>query len=229
MKFKTLFILVLLCNLTGTASAGTVTGKIKLAGNPPAPSKIDMASDPACAAQGASGVSEEVVAAADGSLKNVFVYVKDGVQGHYDAPKENVVLDQKGCRYQPRVFGIQAGQTLQIINSDPTLHNVHAMPAASKKFNLGMPIQGMKITRKFDKPEVMVKMKCDVHPWMSAYAGVLTHPFYAVSNDEGTFEIKNLPPGTYTVEAWHEKFGAKTGKVTVDEAGSQTLDFSFAG
>lgn len=229
MKLRSLFILILLLNMSSSAWAGNVTGKVKLLGNPPASVKIDMASDPSCASQNANAQTETVVTSADGSLKNVFVYVKEGVKSEYPAPKENVVMDQKGCSYHPRVFGVLAGQTLQIVNSDPTLHNVHAQPAASKKFNLGMPIQGMKITRKFDKPEIMVKIKCDVHPWMTAYVGVLTHPFFAVTDENGAFEIANLPPGEYTVEAWHEKYGTKTGKVTVAETGSQTVDFTFAG
>lgn len=207
--------------------AASVTGKVVFKGTVPPPQKIDMSTDPAC---GGSVKTEEPLAAADGSVQNVFVYVKQGLEGkNFEAPKDSVVLDQKGCHYQPHVLGLQTGQTLEIVNSDSTLHNVHGLPANSKQFNLGMPIKGMKLKRKFDKPEIMVRFKCDVHPWMSAYVGVVPHPFFAVTDDKGSFEIKNLPPGTYTIEAWHEKFGTQTQQVTVDETGAKTVDFSFAG
>jgi hypothetical protein len=123
---------------------------------------------------------------------------------------------------------MQAGQPLSILNSDATLHNVHALGRKNPEFNLGMPIKGMKLEKTFFNPEVMVKFKCDVHPWMSAYAGVLTHPFFSVTQETGVYEIKDLPPGTYVIEAWHEKYGTQTQQVTVDEAGTQTVDFAFA-
>jgi uncharacterized protein (DUF2141 family) len=140
-----------------------------------------------------------------------------------------VKFDQQGCTYSPKVFGIQVNQPFEIINSDSTLHNVHAMSSQSKPFNLGMPIKGMKIKKTFDNPEVMVKVKCDVHPWMNAYIGVLNHPFYSVSNNEGSFELKNLPAGKYTIEAWHEKYGVQTQEVTVAEGdASQEVNFTFS-
>ena len=145
----------------------------------------------------------------------------------FPAPPEPVTIDQLGCQYHPHVFGIQVGQTLQILNSDNTLHNIHSLAEKNKQFNLGMPIQGMKLTKKFDQPEVMTKLKCDVHPWMHAYIGVLPHPFYGTTGEDGTFEIKELPPGEYTLEALHEKYGTQTQKVTVGE-GSQTADFTFS-
>ncbi len=211
--------------------AGTVTGKASFTGQAPAPQKIGMDADPTCASLHKEPVyTEDVVVNANGTLKNVFVYVKEGLEGKtFPPPAQPVVMDQKGCHYDPHVFGIQVNQPLEILNSDATLHNVHGMPKESKEFNLGMPIQGMKLNRKFEKPEIMVKFKCDVHPWMSAYAGVLTHPFFSVTNEEGAFEIKDLPAGSYTLEAWHEKYGVQTQQVTVDEAGSQTIDFNFAG
>lgn len=227
---KSLFLIALFL-FTTPAFAGTVTGKVNFTGTPPAPQKIDMNADPACASLHTEPMmTEEVVVNPDNTLRNVFVYVKEGLEGKtFEAPKEPAVMDQKGCHYVPHVFGIQAGQTLQIVNSDSTLHNVHGMPTASKEFNLGMPIQGMKLDRKFDKPEVMVKFKCDVHPWMNAYAGVLTHPYFSVSGDGGTFEIKDLPVGSYGVEAWHEKYGTQTQNITVDDAGTATVDFTFTG
>jgi plastocyanin len=230
MKKTFLFLAVSVLIFTAPALAGNVTGKVSFTGTPPTPQKIDMAADPVCAGQNANGLTtEDVIVNADGTLQNVFVYVKEGLEGKtFDVPQQPAVLDQKGCHYTPHVFGLQVGQPLQILNSDSTLHNVHGLPKKSKEFNLGMPLQGMKLNRKFDAPEIMVKFKCDVHPWMSAYAGVVPHPFYAVTGEAGSFEIKDLPPGNYVLEAWHEKYGTQTQSVTVDEAGPKTVDFSFA-
>ena len=211
--------------------AGTLTGKALFSGTVPAPQKIDMGADPTCSSLHPEPVySEEVVKNEDGTLRNVFVYVKQGLEGKtFPAPSTPVVLDQNTCHYSPHVSGLQVGQKLQIVNSDSTLHNVHGMPTQSKEFNLGMPIQGMKLDRTFDKPEVMVKFKCDVHPWMRAYVGVLNHPFFSVTGADGTFEIKDLPASKYTIEAWHEKFGVQTQEVTVEETAPAKVDFSFAG
>lgn len=227
---KSGFFFLLAFLLSTPVFAGTLSGKAVFNGTAPAANKLDMNADPTCASAHSGPVaSEEVIVNANGTLKNVFVYVKEGLDGKtFPAPVAAVDLDQKGCRYTPHVFGVQVGQPVNIINSDATLHNVHGMPKASKEFNIGMPIQNMKLARKFDAPEVMVKFKCDVHPWMSAYAGVVTHPFFAVTGDEGTFEIKDLPAGTYVVEAWHEKYGVQIQSLTVTDA-AQTADFTFAG
>jgi plastocyanin len=166
-----------------------------------------------------------VLIAADGGLKNVFVHVKQGLDPAYSfaMPSAPVVLDQKGCIYTPRVIGVRAGQPLEILNSDDTLHNVHALPMANQDFNTSQK----KVSRTFTVQEVMVRFKCDVHPWMFAYVGVVAHPFFAVTDASGAFELKGLPPGTYTLEAWHEKFGMRTATVTIDPKGSQTATFSF--
>jgi hypothetical protein len=170
--------------------------------------------------------ADDVIVNSNGTLKNVFVYVKEGVTGKHEAPKDPVKFDQHGCVYTPKVFGIMVNQPLEIWNSDDTLHNVHALPKNSPEFNLGMPVKGMKLKKSFTKPEVMVKIKCEVHPWMGAYAGVLEHPFYAVTGDDGTFTIKDLPPGQYVIEAWHEKYGAQTQNVTVGETDAEA-QFQF--
>jgi len=231
MNIKTISLLgVFAMLLSQPVFAGTVSGTINFTGTAPDPQVITMDADPTCSSFHTGAVySEEVVLNENQTLKNVFVYVKTGLEGKtFPTPSEPVTMDQNGCQYSPHVFGVQVGQDVQIVNSDTTLHNVHAMPHESKEFNLGMPIKGMKLKKKFTAPEVMVKFKCDVHPWMNAYAGVLPHPFFSVSGDQGTFEIKDLPAGTYTIEAWHEKYGTQTAEVTVAEDAS-TVDFSYQG
>ena len=207
----------------------TITGTVKYEGTAEKPRVVRMDSDPLCMPEGPQ-TSEVLVVGPGNGLQNAFVYVKDGLGDHkFTAPQTPVVLDQKGCKYHPHVFGIQVGQPVVILNSDPTLHNVHAVPKANTEFNFGQAIKGMKTTRTFDKPEVMVPFRCDVHGWMSAYGGVLAHPYYAVSNADGTFEIKGLPAGTYTVEVWHERLGTQTTKVTVDGKSGATADVAFKG
>ena len=148
-------------------------------------------------------------------------------QPHVSSPENAVVLDQQGCKYRPHVIGIQVGQPLEVRNSDATLHNVHAVPKVNREFNFGQPTKGMKSTRTFDKVEVMVPFRCDVHGWMNAYAGVLAHPFFAVSKADGSFEIKGLPAGSYTIEVWHEQLGTQTTKVTVDAKAGATANFAM--
>jgi plastocyanin len=159
----------------------------------------------------------------------VFVYVKEGLEGRtFPVPAEPVVLDQAGCRYSPHVFGIMVGQTLEIVNSDPTLHNIHATPTAGNaEFNTGQPIQGMKTEHVFTSVEVMVPFKCDVHGWMNASVGVLNHPYYSVTAADGSFALNTLPPGTYTVEAVHERLGAQTQTVTIGETETADITFTF--
>jgi plastocyanin len=173
------------------------------------------------------GASAVTFLVKDGGLDNVFVYVKDGLGNYYfEVPTETVKLDQHGCRYQPHVFGIRVGQPLEIVNSDATMHNVHAMPQVNQEFNFAQQIAGMKNQKAFTAKEVMVRFKCDVHGWMSAFAGVLDHPYFAVTSGGGRFELKNLPAGTYTIEAWHERLGTQSQKVTIGE--KETKDVSFA-
>jgi plastocyanin len=214
-------------NPVDPATAGSVTGRISFEGTPPAPTPIKMGSDPNCEKQGAA-VTETIVVGSGGGLKNVFVYVKDGLGNlRFPVPATPVVLSQKGCRYAPHVFGVQAGQPVEIVNDDPTLHNVHAIPEANREFNTGQPVQGMRHTHTFSTMEVLVPFKCDVHRWMNAYVGVLDHPFYAVTTEAGDFELKGLPPGTYTIEAVHETLGRQTQTVTIGEKEARTVPFSF--
>jgi plastocyanin len=214
-------------NPVDPATAGSVTGTIKLEGTPPAADTINTESDPYCGQQGPV-TTETVSVGSGGALQNVFVYVKDGLGDRtFPVPSSPVVLDQKGCRYRPHVFGIQVGQTLEILSSDNTLHNVHAIPENNREFNKAHQLAGIKHTHVFSTREVMVPFKCDVHKWMHAYLGVLDHPFYAVTGDNGAFELKGLPPGTYTIEAWHEKLGTRTQTVTIGEKQTGNVAFTF--
>jgi plastocyanin len=215
----------------GAAAGGTITGKIKFTGTAPRNPAIDMSEEAACKAKYTTTPTEEnVVAGAANALSNVFVYVKAGVPAGqtFTAPTTPVTLDQSGCRYHPHVFGIMVGQGLEIVNSDPVLHNIKAIAKNNRPFNVSQPGAGMKTTRTFSAPEVMVNLECNVHGWMHAYLGVRPDPFYAVSGTDGNFSITGLPPGTYTIEAWHEKFGTQTATVTIAGTESKTANFTFA-
>jgi plastocyanin len=160
----------------------------------------------------------------------VFVYVKAGLEGKkFPAPSTPVEITQQGCEYHPHVFGIQVGQKLLIKNEDPTLHNIHARATVNSEFNVGQPNKGMSTTKSFDKVEVMLPFRCDVHNWMNAFAGVLDHPYYAVTGDDGSFKIANLPPGTYTLVAWQEKLGTQTATITVAAKDTKEAAFTFKG
>ncbi len=210
------------------SKAGRIAGRVVLDGNAPPNAAINTGSDPVCARENKDGLSAENIVVENGGLNNVFVYVKDGLGKYYfDVPTQAVTLDQQGCRYRPHVVGIRAGQPLEIVNSDPTLHNVNAMAKVNRGFNFGQPMQGIKNTATFTAPEVMVRIKCDVHGWMNAFVGVLEHPYFAVTTGGGTFELKNVPAGTYTVEAWHEKLGTQTESVTIADKESKDVSFSF--
>ena len=212
------------------ATAGSVSGMVMLDGKAPMNDAIKMNADPVCVKQNSNPQFQETyTVGGDGkSVGNVFVYVKSGLGNYaYDAAAATVQIDQKNCRYHPHVFGIRVGQTLEILNSDPTLHNIHALPKDNSEFNTGQPIQGMKTTHKFTKKEVMVPFKCDVHGWMNAYIGVLDHPYYTVTKEDGKFELSTLPPGTYTIEAWHEKLGATTQSVTIGAKETKEVTFTF--
>ena len=210
--------------------SATIRGTIHLSGAAPVPEKIKMDADPVCQQQHATPVvSEEVVAGAGGALQNVFVYVKEGAKGPFAPPSSPVTLSQQGCWYQPHVFGIQTNQPLEIVNNDATLHNINAKPTANQPFNVAQPVMGMKTTKKFAKPEVMVTFKCNVHPWMCAYAGVVSHPFFSVSGADGSFAITGLPAGSYAIEAWQETYGAQSRTVSVADGETKTADFTFQG
>jgi plastocyanin len=164
----------------------------------------------------------------DGGLANVVVHVKNA-SGTYAAPTQAVELVHRGCEYHPHVIALQAGQPLRIVNDDDTLHNVHPIPHANEEWNLPQPQKGASATRVFDKPELLFPMSCDVHPWMRAWISVLGNPFFAVSREDGSFEIRNLPAGDYEVEAVHEALKSQTQKVSVKDGEAARLDFTFTG
>ncbi|HYR28821.1 MAG TPA: carboxypeptidase regulatory-like domain-containing protein, partial [Thermoanaerobaculia bacterium] len=212
------------------ADAATIAGTVKFAAAAPKMAPLQMGADPACASQHPTPPpDEEVVVSAAGELANVIVYVKNAPAGSYPTPAPTV-LDQKGCKYIPHVSIAQVGQPIQIKNSDATLHNVHAMPEVNNGFNEGQPVQGMVSTKKFDKAEMKpFRIKCDVHGWMKSYMAVLPHPYHGVSGMNGTFNIGNLPPGNYTLVAWHEKFGEQEQQVTVGAKEQKQVTFTFNG
>jgi hypothetical protein len=207
----------------------TIAGKVTFKGDAPKPATIRVNADPYCtAAHGDKMTSEEVLVNTDGTLRNVLVYVKQGIAGKYPAPKEAAVIDQTGCLYRPRVQGMQTGQALLIRNSDDTLHNIQCLAEKNAPFNIGQPVRGMEAKKMFTQPEVPIRFKCDVHSWMTAYIAVLDHPFFAVTGDGGTFTIPKLPAGEYVIEAWHEKFGTRQQTVTVAGDETKTIAFEFA-
>lgn len=214
----------------GPAGGGSISGAVSFTGTAPENDSIRMDAEPVCADQYSDGpTTETVIVNSNGTLANVFVYVKEGLADQeWPVPSDAVLLDQQGCAYHPHVLGLQAGQTLTIRNSDGILHNIHPMPVNNRPFNLGQPVE-MDTERTFSSPEVMIPVECDVHDWMLGYIGVLDHPFFAVTDASGDFEISGLPAGDYVVEAWHEFYGTQTVSVTVPEDGAEQLEFTYEG
>lgn len=220
-----------------TGNEGTVSGVVAFTGTAPAAKKIDASADPVCGQQNPNLSTEDTVIK-DGKLANAFVYIKDGTTADgkkitaltFATPTTPVVLDQKGCHYVPHVLGIQTNQTLKITNSDPTQHNIHPTPKVNEEWNQGQPNGAPPLEKTFKRAEVLVPVKCNQHPWMKSYIGVLKHPLFAVSAEDGSFTIKGVPPGSYTVVAWHEGGATgteKTMQVTVPAKGTAKADFAF--
>ncbi len=218
-----------------SGNEGSISGTVAFQGTAPEAKPISMDADAACGAANSNPMAEDVVVK-DGKVQNVFVYVKDGkLDGNktvdsftFDPPAEAKVLDQHGCHYEPHVLGIQTGQKLNVTNSDQTTHNVNVQGNNNPKFNQSQTAGQAPIEKTFARAETLIPVKCNQHPWMKSYIGVVKHPFYGVSGPDGRFEIKGLPAGTYTLVAWHERFGEKTQAVTVGAKESKQQDFSFA-
>ncbi len=215
---------------TGPMGQATVSGVVRFEGTAPANPTIDMSEESTCAAKYEGAPTDPQAVVSNGMLANVFVYVRSGLPAgaSYSAPPTAVVLDQEGCLYHPRVFGVMVGQNVEIRNSDALLHNIKAVPTANRGFNISQPQAGMTTNRTFNTPEIMVPFECNVHGWMHAYAGVTSHPFFATSGEGGAFTIPGLPAGEYVLEAWHELFGTREATVTVPETGSVSVEFTFS-
>ena len=212
------------------ANAATVTGKVSFAGDKPAMKNIDMSANPACARAHTGGPqkSEGVVVNDNGTVRYAFVWVKAGVPDRqWPAAAAPVELDQEGCMYKPHVLGVMTNQDIKIVNSDPTNHNIHPLPKVNQEWNESQPPKGDSKLKRFAREEVMIAVKCNVHPWMRSYIGVVGHPFFAVTGTDGSFSIKGLPPGKYTLQVWHEKLGTKDIEVEVGAKESKTVDFEL--
>jgi plastocyanin len=211
------------------ATAGAVTGTVKLDGKAPAERPINMSAEPYCQKSHPKPVvPPEVVTGEGASLANVVVYVKDDMSKYsFTTPSQPVPLDQQGCMYDPHVVALMAGQTLEVKNDDQTTHNIHPMPKDNREWNKSQPPGAAPIEDSFARAEMAIPVKCNVHPWMKSYIFVFKNPYYAVTTKDGKFEIKNLPPGTYTIEAWQEKYGVQDQSVTIGPKESKEVSFTF--
>ena len=211
------------------ANGGTITGKVAFDGEKPVMKKIDMSAVEFCtkAHAGNPATYEDAIVNPNGTLKNVFVWVKSGLPDkQWQVPTTPVLLDQNGCQYKPHVIGVMAGQQIDIKNSDATNHNIHPQPQTNQEWNESQPPGTPDKLQSFPRQEVLIAVKCNIHPWMKSYIGVVSHPFFAVTGDDGTYTIKGLPPGTYTIEIIHEKYGKQEQQVTVGAKESKTADFT---
>jgi plastocyanin len=231
------FFLLLICVITLCAAGrggaplpggASVTGVVKFKGTAEKPTRIDMSADPFCAkAHATPATTEDVVTDASGGLENVVVYVSDGLGATtFPVPDQPAVMEQNGCQYKPHVLAMRAGQKLSVVNSDATTHNIHPSPNNNREWNVSQP-QGAPLEQVFAREEVAISVKCNIHPWMKSYIAVVKNPYFAVTGKGGTFELKDLPPGNYTLQAWHEKLGSKTKMITVGAGASQTVEFDF--
>lgn len=210
------------------STTGTITGVVRLAGPPPAMPTLQLSAE--CRSEHQGPVSAGDVLVHDGLVENAFVYVKVGFGDRgFAVPTEPVIVDQRGCLYRPRVVGVQVGQPIVFQNSDSVLHNVHGTPQVASAWNFTMSVKGSQRTVRLDKPEVMVSVRCDVHPWMQGWIGVVDHPYFAVTGTDGRFTLRDLPPGDYVVAAWHERFGTREARVSLAARGTQEVSFGFGG
>ncbi len=208
--------------------SASIGGTVKIQGQVPKAAAINMSADPSCAKLHPGGaVNEEVERGAAGGLGNVIVFVSEGLGDRaFDAPARPAVLEQKGCMYAPRVLAMQTSQKLVVKNGDQTLHNIHPLPTNNREWNRA-ETPGASVEAEFPREEIAIPVKCNVHPWMRGYIAVFKHPFFAVTGKNGEFDLKNLPPGNYTISAWHEKLGMATQKVTVEPGEAKAIEFVF--
>jgi plastocyanin len=210
------------------AGAAVIVGVATVVGANPGPKPISMSADPSCAKQHTKTVlAQDVVADAKGRLQNVVVFVSDGLGGRaFDPPKTPAVISQKGCQYEPHVVAVQANQRLEVVNDDPTSHNIHPTPANNREWNKA-ELPGAKVEETFAREEIAIPVKCNIHPWMRGYIAVFKHPYFMVTKEDGSFVLPNLPPGTYTIKAWHEKLGTASQTVTIGADEIKEISFVF--
>lgn len=213
------------------ATAGAITGTVRYLGKRSAPLTIDMSEDPACVqAHHGRAHDESLLVSPRGGLGNSFVYISKGLEGKtFEVPATPVIMDQSGCWFRPRILGLQTNQVLQVINSDPVTHNIHPMAQTNREWNHSQGPGDAPINRKFPKPEIMIPVKCNIHSWMHAYIGVVDHPYFTVTKDDGSFAIRNLPPGTYTLTTWQEKLGTQSQQVTVAPQKDAVANVTYKG
>ena len=236
MRFNTLLVLAGAVALgAGLSSApavqaqanGKVTGRILFKGTPPEPIKVKMAADPRCQQANPNGAERKQIDGKNGGLANVIVAIKTKVKGTAAPLTTPVMLDQVGCMYTPPVIALMVGQPLKMRNSDETLHNIHPRPVVNEGFNVGQPRKGSETEKKFDKPETIFPVSCDVHPWMRAYIAIFDHPYFTITRDDGSFEIPNVPPGEYEIEAQHPTLKLMTGKAVVKAGAAGTVEITY--
>jgi len=209
--------------------AGAICGIVKFAGRLPKPARIDMAQEPACERMHGGRLTIPTVVGGPGdTLADVVVYISGGLDGRrYETPAEPVMIDQKGCMFSPHVLGLRVNQKLLVYNSDPTMHTVHPLPAYNPPWNRSQMVAMPPIETSFTHEEIAIPVKCNVHPWMKSFVAVFAHPFFAVTRSDGAFELRNMPPGTYTVTAWHESLGTCEQKVTLRPGETMELEFTL--
>lgn len=212
------------------STAGSITGTVTLDGPAPVFKAIDMSASSACVQANPTPVVPPVIVVGDrGALANVVIYVKSGLGSYrFDAPQEPAVLAQKNCMYEPHVLALMTDQPFEIQNNDPTMHNVHPMPQHNRQWSTSQPAGSAALKSSFARTEFAMPVLCNVHPWMRAFVFVFDHPYYAVTSKSGAFELKNLPPGTYIIEAWHENLGTRDQTVTLGANESKPISFTFA-
>lgn len=212
-------------------TAGSISGTVRYVGKVPTKTKIDMSEDPACVeAHHGKAFDDSLVVSPKGSLANAFIYVKTGLEGkRFETPSSPVVIDQNGCWFSPRVLGIQTNQILQVKNSDPVTHNIHPMAQINRDWNHSQGAGDAPLARKFTKTEIMIRVKCNIHPWMHAFIGVVDNPYFAVSSADGTYSIPNLPPGTYTLGVWQETLGEQEQQITITPHSNTLVNLTFKG
>ena len=232
MRQNKLYLTIFTCGLiflTGQAESATIKGTVRYEGDVPKFKEIRMDADPICLTHHSQPVyPQSLVLGENKAMANVFVHITQGIlEKDYPISSEEVILDQKGCLYEPHVVGVRIGQSMKILNPDGTLHNVHAKAKVNEEFNVAMPKFRKEISKTFDKAEFMFSIKCDVHPWMLAWVAVMPHPYFAVTKTDGRYVIADLPPGEYEIEVWHERLGTQTRKVSLVEAETKEIDFTF--